>query len=111
MIPPLLKKETMLLTLQNGLGNEEFLAQHFGASRVLGGLCFICLNRVSPGVIEHYDVGRLIIGEYEGFPAARTHDLSWEFKRCGVVCTVTGGFELRPVAKIGLELSRSTACR
>ena len=89
LIPPLLKEKTMLLTLQNGLGNEEFLAQHFGAERVLGGLCFVCLNRVSPGVIEHYDVGRLIIGEFNGHPAARTHDVSWEFKRCGVVCTVT----------------------
>jgi 2-dehydropantoate 2-reductase len=29
LIPPLLKEKTMLLTLQNGLGNEEFLAQHF----------------------------------------------------------------------------------
>src|ERR1700709_2157794 len=46
LISPLLKPETMLLTLQNGLGNEEFLAQHFGAARVLGGLCFICLNRI-----------------------------------------------------------------
>ncbi len=44
LIPPLLHDHTMLLTLQNGLGNEEFLARHFGADRVLGGLCFICLE-------------------------------------------------------------------
>jgi len=41
-IPPLLHRDTILLTLQNGLGNEEFLAQHFGVERVMGGLCFIC---------------------------------------------------------------------
>src|SRR2546430_8804556 len=28
-----------VLTLQNGLGSEEFLAKHFRAERVLGGLC------------------------------------------------------------------------
>lgn len=89
LIPPLLHERTMLLTLQNGLGNEELLSAAFGAERVLGGLCFVCLNRVSPGVIEHYDHGRLIVGEYQRYPAARTHDISWEFKRCGVVCTVT----------------------
>ena len=50
LIPPLLHETTALLPLQNGLGNEEFLARHFGAERVMGGLCFICLNRVSPGV-------------------------------------------------------------
>ena len=38
LIPPLLKPDTVLVTLQNGLGNEEFLAQRFGPERVLGGL-------------------------------------------------------------------------
>jgi 2-dehydropantoate 2-reductase len=37
LVPLLLHDRTMLLTLQNGLGNEEFLAEHFGAERVLGG--------------------------------------------------------------------------
>jgi 2-dehydropantoate 2-reductase len=100
LIPPLLKPETMLLTLQNGLGNEEFLAQHFGAERVLGALCFICLNRISPGVIEHYDVGRLVIGEFNRHPAARTHDVSWEFKRCGVVCSVVENIALERWRKL-----------
>lgn len=36
LLPPLLHEKTMLLTLQNGLGNGKFLAQNFGAARVLG---------------------------------------------------------------------------
>ncbi len=88
LIPPLLHERTMLLTLQNGFGNEEFLAEHFGAERVMGGLCFVCLNRVEPGVIEQYDRGRVSLGEYQGYPQPRTHEIAWEFKRCGVVCTV-----------------------
>lgn len=87
LLPPLLHERTMLLTLQNGFGNEEFLAENFGAERVLGGLCFVCLNRVEPGVIEHYDYGRVALGEYSGYPLPRTHDLAWEFKRCGIVCS------------------------
>lgn len=89
LIPPLLHRETMLLTLQNGLGNEQFLAQHFGAERVIGGLCFICLNRVSPGLIEHFDYGHIIIGEFAGHAKARTHDLGREFTDCNIVCRVT----------------------
>jgi len=88
LIPPLLHEGTMLLTLQNGLGNEEYLATKFGAERVLGGLCFICLNRVEPGVIDQYDSGRVMLGEFTGYPLPRTHEIAWEFKRCGVVCTV-----------------------
>ena len=52
LVAPLLGEKTMILTLQNGLGNEEFLARHFGAERILGGVCFICLNRTAPGVVE-----------------------------------------------------------
>ena len=95
LLPPLLDATTMLLTLQNGLGNEEFLAEHFGAERVLGGLCFVGLNRVAPGVIEHYAGGRIILAEHTGYPKPQTHDVAWEFKRCGIVCTVAEnlGFE------------------
>jgi 2-dehydropantoate 2-reductase len=89
LIPPLLHEQTMLLTLQNGLGNEEFLADHFGAERVLGGLCFICLSLTSRTTVECYDYGRVVLGEF-GRPAQpRTHQVAAEFQRGGVNCAVT----------------------
>lgn len=100
LIPPLLHETTMLLTLQNGFGNEEFLAENFGAERVLGGLCFVCVNRVSRGVIEHYDHGHVAIGEYDRSPQPRTHDVAWEFKRCGVVCGVVENLALERWRKL-----------
>lgn len=100
LLPPLLHERTLLLTLQNGLGNEEFLAENFGPERILGGLCFVCLNRVSPGVIEQYDTGRVVLGEFAGYPQARTHDIAWEFKRCGVVCSVAGNLGLERWRKL-----------
>ncbi|MDP9254892.1 MAG: 2-dehydropantoate 2-reductase [Verrucomicrobiota bacterium] len=100
LIPPLLHERTILLTLQNGFGNEEFLAENFGAERVLGGLCFVCLNRVAPGVIEHYDYGRVALGEYSGYPLPRTHDIAREFKRCGIVCSVVKNLALERWRKL-----------
>jgi len=94
LLAPLLGERTMILTLQNGLGNEEFLAAHFGAERILGGICFVCLHRTQPGVVECLDSGRLTIGEFSGHPRPRTHDVAWEFKRCGVVCGVVGDLAL-----------------
>ncbi len=88
LLPPLLGPGTVLLTLQNGLGNEEFLAERFGAQRVLGGLCFVCLNKTAPGVIEHQGYGNIALGEFGGYPLPRTHDIAWEFKRCGVTARV-----------------------
>lgn len=88
LLPPLLHDDTMLLTLQNGLGSEELLAEHFGAERVLGGLCFVCLNRTEPGLIKHIGAGTISIGEFTGLPLPRTHEIASEFKRSGVVCNV-----------------------
>ncbi len=84
LLPPLLHERTVLVTLQNGLGNEEFLAARFGAERVLGGLCFVCLNRVDHGVIAHFGHGTLSIGEYGRAPQPRTRELVAAFCEAGV---------------------------
>lgn len=89
LVPPLLHETTALLTLQNGLGAEEFLAERFGAQRVLGGLCFVCLNRVAPGTIENFLPGSIVLGEY-GRPAGeRLHALAERFRAAGVKIVVT----------------------
>jgi len=83
-LPPLIGPSTALLTLQNGLGNEEFLAERWGRERVMGGLCFVCLNRTAPGVIEHYDHGTLSLGEFGRRPAQRTMAVADAFRRAGI---------------------------
>ena len=55
-------EKTILLTLQNGMGNVDYLAQHFPKNPILAGLCFVCVNRVSPAVVENYLPGRVEIG-------------------------------------------------
>ena len=70
--------------MQNALGNEEFLSERFGAERVLGGLCFVCLNRVAPGVIEHYGEGTVSIGEFNRPPAERTRQIAADLVASGI---------------------------
>ena len=41
LIAPLLTPETTLLTLQNGLGNEEHLAKQVPVGQILGGVAFL----------------------------------------------------------------------
>ncbi len=88
LLPPLLHEGTHLLTLQNGLGNEEFLAHHFGSQRVLGGLCFVCINRIAAGVIHHIAQGRINLGEHLGAPGQRTHDIANALIQAGVDCVI-----------------------
>jgi 2-dehydropantoate 2-reductase len=100
LIPPLLHEHTMLLALQNGLGNEEFLAKHFGAERVLGGLCFICLSRTSPAAVERYDYGHIVLGEHGRKAQERTHEMAERFKKSGVICSVTDDLALERWRKL-----------
>ena len=88
LIPPLLGDDTILLTLQNGMGNGEFLAQRFGVERVVGGFCFVCLNRTAPGVIRHFGFGLIMMAELNGEATGRTRQLEELFSGSGVKCEV-----------------------
>lgn len=100
LIPPLLHDKTTVLSLQNGLGNEEFLAEHFGAERVLGGLCFIAVERHSKSKVERYDYGLIILGEVGQHATERTHRIAAEFVRAGVKCSVTNDLALERWRKL-----------
>jgi 2-dehydropantoate 2-reductase len=89
LLPPLVGPGTAVMTLQNGLGNEERLAQLLPVCQTLGGLCFVCLNRLAPGVIQHTDHGLVVIGEFQGRAAPRTHALAAMFREAAVECGVT----------------------
>jgi len=89
LLPPLVGPHTAVLTLQNGLGNEEQLARLFPAEQILGGLCFVCLNRIAPGLIQHMAHGLIVLGEYQRPASPRTHTLAEMFRQAGVPCNVT----------------------
>lgn len=89
LLPPLVGERTAILSLQNGLGNVESLGALFGGETILGGLCFVCINRPSPGVIDHQAFGRIVLGEFNRWPEPRTHDLCSLFQNAGVPCLVT----------------------
>jgi 2-dehydropantoate 2-reductase len=89
LLPALVGASTAVLTLQNGLGNEELLAELFGEEKILGGLCFVCLNRIEPGVIQHIAHGTIVMGEHNRWPEPRTHDIAGIIRNSGVPCKVS----------------------
>lgn len=89
LLPALVGPHTAVLTLQNGLGNEEALARLFPTAQILGGLCFVCLNRIAPGVIQHLDHGLVMLGEFLRPPEPRTHDFANLFRNAGIACQVS----------------------
>lgn len=79
-------EKTVLLTLQNGMGNTEFLAKHFPKNPILAGLCFVCVNRVAPAVVENYLPGRVEIGSLNNrYSEVAKHAVS-AFTNAGIAC-------------------------
>jgi len=56
----------VVVTLQNGLGNEEWVEANLRTEGVGGGICFVCLHRVAPGVVEHQAHGAVGLGWFSG---------------------------------------------
>ncbi len=100
LLPPLVGPRTTVLTLQNGLGNEERLSRLFSPEQVMGGLCFVCVNRVAPGRIAHLAHGRVVVGEFAGPARERTREIAGLFQRSGVDCTVTDSLAQAHWAKL-----------
>lgn len=93
LLPPLLGPATLVLTLQNGLGVEEPVANIVGPDRVMGALCFIASERKSPGVVDCRFPGMMTIGKF-GKPAGeRTHAVAALFRRSGVKCDAQDNLE------------------
>lgn len=59
--------DAKVVLLQNGLGVEEqlrpLLPEHL---HLMGGLCFICVNRTAPGVVQHQALGAVNLGYHSG---------------------------------------------
>lgn len=75
-LPHVVKKNGFVVILQNGLGVEEEIKAIVPHAVIMGGLCFLCSNKIGPGHIKHLDFGMIRLGEYhEDAPAGITENL------------------------------------
>ena len=74
--------ETVVVTLQNGVGNVEILEEMFGRERVLGGVTSEGATLLGPGRIRHAGQGETIVGPGGG-PNSPTEKLVSAFNRAG----------------------------
>ncbi|MEN8774713.1 MAG: 2-dehydropantoate 2-reductase [Akkermansiaceae bacterium] len=91
-IHPMLHEETAIVTLQNGLGNTEALGELFGIERVLGAMCFVCINRIEAGLIRHTGGGMIAMGEAVSGMTDRLRELAAIFESANVFCKIAEDF-------------------
>jgi 2-dehydropantoate 2-reductase len=77
-----LKPDTSVLTLQNGLGNVEILAEIFGQRRVLGGATAEAATLLSHGRIRHAGQGKTLIAPLERLDT-KAQEIASAFIRAG----------------------------
>ena len=83
-LEPLLGKGTAVLSLQNGVDNEEKLTRAIGPDDVMGGAAFIFAGKAAPGVIVHTGGPTSItFGELDGRASERAQRLLACCQRAG----------------------------
>lgn len=90
LLAPLMRTETAVVSLQNGVDNEEKIAAQIGSEHVLGGAAFILSHIVEPGVIEQ--IGgpcRIVFGELDGSHSDRTERLLAECRAADINAGIT----------------------
>ncbi|MGX6441682.1 ketopantoate reductase family protein [Neobacillus sp. K501] len=74
---PVLKEDCLILTLQNGVDNEEILASRFGKNRILSAAAYIQAVVKETGVIKQIGVPpRLVIGALDENLADKVEEIS-----------------------------------
>jgi 2-dehydropantoate 2-reductase len=83
LVRPLLGPSTAVLTLQNGFGGDEALAELLGPERIIGGLAFMAVTRIGPGEVRCFHPGMVSIGEFGRPVAVRTRSLAEQLVAAG----------------------------
>ncbi|MGH2429048.1 MAG: 2-dehydropantoate 2-reductase [Candidatus Limnocylindria bacterium] len=88
-LAPLLHARTGVISLQNGIDNEERIAGRIGAEHILGGAAFLFAHRAGPGHIRHTGgPARIVFGEMDGRRSERIEAFLAECGRARIAADV-----------------------
>ncbi|MFW6179751.1 MAG: ketopantoate reductase family protein [Desulfohalobiaceae bacterium] len=88
-ILPSCGQETIFLTLQNGIGNWETIAQAVPQENVLAGITAQGATYLQPGKIRHGGNGETSIGEIQGQASQRVQNIVDIFQEAGLQAKTT----------------------
>ena len=89
MLPPLIGKQTVVVTFQNGIDATDALTDAVGRDHVAGGVAHVQAAITEPGVIRHTALAQLIFGELDGKRTPRLEALYEACKRAEFEATLT----------------------
>ncbi len=84
-----LAQDGALMTIQNGVENEEILCKFFPRDAVMGGNSRVGAEVVAPGKVLHTALGRIEFGELDGRESPRAQQIAEIFRRAGIFGELT----------------------
>jgi 2-dehydropantoate 2-reductase len=76
--------DTPVLSLQNGVDNEDKIDAQLGVGRAMGGVAQVFATIEAPGVIRHHAAGRIVLGELDGRVSERAERVRDAFARAEI---------------------------
>lgn len=109
LVAPCVGPDTRIFVLMNGLGVEQPFADTFGAERVVGGMAFVCINRLGPGVVRHLRYGRVSVGHFLDDKAC-ADGIGQVLRDAGVEVVVADSLNQARWEKLAWNIPFSTLC-
>jgi 2-dehydropantoate 2-reductase len=101
---PLLSKNTVVLTLQNGWGNAARIAEVCGGERVLAGVTYNSGTLLEPGVVQHAGAGVTFLGELNGKLSQRAERIAQLLNNAGIEAKAVSDVVREIWAKLSLNV-------
>ncbi len=83
-IAPVVREDTVVLSLQNGVENETLLASVLDLPPLMGAMTEIGAELTAPGVVRHVAEGTIFFGEMTGHESPRGRNLAALFTESGI---------------------------
>lgn len=92
-IKKIIDDKTLVISLQNGIENEEILAEELSLNQVIGGSIYLSAASMTPGDVDHGGSGAILIGELHGVETPRLKELKGIFEKAEIPIKTTSNIK------------------
>lgn len=106
-----ISENTLVMSLQNGLGNEETIAEVVGEANVISGKTYVGGRLLSPGYVSAGVKGKYTyIGKLTGEITDRIQAVCDEFNKAGLLCEVSDNIKGLIWDKLLINVAAGALC-
>ena len=95
LLPPLLRDNTLVILIQNGIGVEEDVQRDFPGVQLCAGIAFICSAKTEHGCVNHQCFGHINLANYSCRDEALVQAVAGEFRQAGIETALVEYHEAR----------------